>query len=373
MTEVEPSAWGTSLDIADVLTCVLSHPAAGWRARASAPAVCKTWRDTLGQGSSYDRMLCQRLREESRVYVPGERDCPHSDGWRALFLQLWPLRDMWASAESARPTAAEKEVRFNISVAVRFRPASKTRAAGGGGEQSVTLPLHQRVQLLKLKHGCTRREAMKMLAAETPGGAAAAAAKGSPLDEPEVMYTRLYSGTQDEAPTPPEGLYEKMEAERLERLVRKPWLEGRRDTGVTTTDPRIALRMGVRLEGAPPDKEGAGCAPPSFIESRFSSKVEYAAWLCTTSAPDTSAAPLLQKDSAAAEPASSASAKPRANAGSRVSKEPPGASSAASSAAAAESLHLDDKAVSTARIMSVDAAARQVVNHLGLTRDLICI
>lgn len=247
MGEPQALAWGTSPEIADVLLSVLSHPAAGWRARASAPAVCQTWRRTLAQGAAHERMLCQRLRDECKVYVPEERECPHHDGWGAFFRQIWPLRHMWSPEPEASSGAPSEEVRFNISVAVRFRPASRSRGSGDGAEK-VTLPLHQRIQLIRLKHGCSRHEAMRRIAAESHTGGAGDAPPGiSPLDAPTVVYNRLYSGVQDEAPTPPAGLYEEMEAQRKARVLRKPWLEGRRDTGVYTRDPKVALQMGVRL------------------------------------------------------------------------------------------------------------------------------
>jgi hypothetical protein len=297
MGEADASAWGTSPEIADVLLSVLSHPAAGWRARASAPAVCQTWRRTLAQGDAHKRMLCHRLREECRIYVPGERECPHHDGWAAFFRQLWPLRHTWSPPPETSPATPAEEVRFNISVAVRFRPAS--RARGTRNAEKVTLPLHQRIQLIRLKHGCSRHDAMQRIAAETRAGGGsgvdpapgisprtalaegsaplghldheagqsthpryldnmapqaangyAASSKRNPIDADkpfEVLYNRLYAGVQDEAPVPPPGMYEKMEAQRKARVMRKPWLEGRRDTGVCTRDPKVAWQMGVRL------------------------------------------------------------------------------------------------------------------------------
>ena len=317
------SSWGTSPAIADVLLSVLAHPSAGWTARAAAPAVCSTWRRTLSQGGAFDRMLCQCLREEASLYVPEESDCPHPDGWKAFFRQIWPLRHTWTATpqppEEQRRREEQEEMSFNISVAVRFRPANRTRPTNAAAEQSVTVPLHQRIQMLKLKHGCSRMQAMRMIAAENGATPMDSAGGSSPLDSPTVVYNRLYAGKQDEAPPPPEGLYEELEAKRKERVKLRPWLEGRTDTGVRTSNPQVAMRMGVRLSAAQTPNSDVTYTPAAvetlaaqrtevqpvgslseapkeskaqdaqtgmprehaitFIESGFATKVEYDAWL----------------------------------------------------------------------------------------------
>ena len=54
-----------------------------WHARGSAPSVCKTWRDGLLQddNDAHWLWLCERLRDEHRLYVPEGSLCPTSDGW----------------------------------------------------------------------------------------------------------------------------------------------------------------------------------------------------------------------------------------------------------------------------------------------------
>ena len=59
---------------------------ADWQARGSAPCVCKTWRNALlqdGKSDSHWQWLCERLKDENRLYVP-EGICPSTDGWALL-------------------------------------------------------------------------------------------------------------------------------------------------------------------------------------------------------------------------------------------------------------------------------------------------
>ena len=123
-----------------------------WQSRGSAPCVCKTWRDALSHGNNGDsrwQWMCERLRDEHRLYVPAGV-CPSTDGWRAHFDKLWQQRNLWtvderaAAAEEAeideawRPQQQLTEQTFSVSVAVRFRPAVAT--AGGKDDKLVKEP-----------------------------------------------------------------------------------------------------------------------------------------------------------------------------------------------------------------------------------------
>ena len=121
---------------------------ADWRARGSAPCVCKTWRDGLvhSKNDSHWQWLCERLRDENRLYVPAGM-CPSTEGWRAHFGKLWQQRNLWKVDETAtakasatevdeawRPQQQQSEETFNVSVSVRFRPVVAT----AGGKDAAT-------------------------------------------------------------------------------------------------------------------------------------------------------------------------------------------------------------------------------------------
>ena len=84
---------------------------ADWRARGSAPCVCKTWRDGLvhSKNDSHWQWLCERLRDENRLYVPAGM-CPSTDGWHAHFGKLWQQRNLWKVDETATAKASATEV-----------------------------------------------------------------------------------------------------------------------------------------------------------------------------------------------------------------------------------------------------------------------
>ena len=150
---------------------------ADWRARGSAPCVCKTWHNALlqNQNDSHWEFLCERLRDDHRLYLPAGI-CPSTDGWRAHFDKLWAQRNLWKVDEKAvgaadtveawQPTQQLSEQTFSVSVAVRFRPAVATAggkdAATAEGD-AVVMPLHQRVAMVRAKHGCSQAKAMRIV------------------------------------------------------------------------------------------------------------------------------------------------------------------------------------------------------------------
>ena len=169
----------TSTSFVDALQHVLLF--ADWQARGAAPCVCKTWRDALlaeDKNDSHWQWLCERLRDEHRLYVP-TGFCPSTDGWRAHFDKLWQQRNLWKVDEKAaeaiaaaevdeawRPQQQLSEQTFSVSVAVRFRPAVATAggkdAATAEGD-AVVMPLHQRVAMVRAKHGCSQAKAMRIV------------------------------------------------------------------------------------------------------------------------------------------------------------------------------------------------------------------
>ena len=156
--------------IVDLLPLVLLH--ADWRARGSAVCVCRRWRDALLTGEAHWQWLCGRLRDEALLYVP-DGSCVHAAGWRAAFLELWQRRTIWAAEErsAAGPSdeeqAAPENETFSISVAVRFRPKD-VRPTGDdvATSSTVTVPLHQRVAMVRAAKGCTHKEAMRTVMGE---------------------------------------------------------------------------------------------------------------------------------------------------------------------------------------------------------------
>ena len=175
------SALGFVPSYLDAMGVILVH--ADVRCAGTAPQVCKAWREAVFQlGDGHWRVLCQRLRDEAMLYVPADGVCPSTEGWQSHFKRLWPQRHTWGGAAQAEATSAasasaaaspsSSSSAFNVSVAVRFRPAVAT--AGGAeqlltaldgeeGEETVTIPLHQKVAMVRAKRGCSHAQAMKFV------------------------------------------------------------------------------------------------------------------------------------------------------------------------------------------------------------------
>ena len=217
-----PDSPATSSNFLDTLNVVLLH--ADWTARSSAPCVCKAWRNALlvGDGEPYWQWLCERLRDECKLYVPAGL-CPNSNGWKAHFAMLWRKRDLWKHKElpadgalATPPLEAELEAEegstdeaealwrlerareaaaaakklkdaetFSVSVCARFRPAVATAGGTDANNEGdvVVIPLHQRVSMVRAKHGCSQAKAMRIVMqqeaaakAKARGGTAGSAA-----------------------------------------------------------------------------------------------------------------------------------------------------------------------------------------------------
>jgi len=120
-------------------------------------------------GQGYWHFLCERLAEEHDIYVPkssidrteevsesGGQTCPVAKDWRSLFLELYALK------EAAKTGFGENREDFKIGVAARFRPSLNV-ANVADDEEGVTLPLHQKVQLVRKQLGCTSKEAVSLI------------------------------------------------------------------------------------------------------------------------------------------------------------------------------------------------------------------
>lgn len=158
-----------------------------WKQRAEALVLSKEVRQNLGPAASsttegdnayYWRFLCERLGEEHNLHVPrssSNETMPPlgvAPSWRSLFLELYAMRrrldgteQAGVSSDAAEQTEADEEThkkeRFAIMVAARFRAAVGNQAEEE--QQAVVLPLHQKVQIIRDKYGCNRKEAMEMI------------------------------------------------------------------------------------------------------------------------------------------------------------------------------------------------------------------
>ena len=192
-----------------------------WHSRLNVmPTLSAKWR-MFAQESYYSEWLCGRLREEHGVYVP-LRPPRSLRNWTTLFRELYPLRNMWLPSKqhvlyrqafeamearrrfleiiksnsmfhqssslapneydhSQDDEANRPESRYSVGVCVRFRPnvpsprlafEAKTKDGGEEARRAAAhkarflLPLHQRLQIIKSRHKCDTKEALKILKTE---------------------------------------------------------------------------------------------------------------------------------------------------------------------------------------------------------------
>eukprot|EP00747_Dinoflagellata_sp_TGD_P025692 gnl/TRDRNA2_/TRDRNA2_131424_c0_seq1.p1 gnl/TRDRNA2_/TRDRNA2_131424_c0~~gnl/TRDRNA2_/TRDRNA2_131424_c0_seq1.p1 ORF type:complete len:783 (-),score=146.58 gnl/TRDRNA2_/TRDRNA2_131424_c0_seq1:47-2395(-) len=148
--------------------------------------------------------LVEALADESGLLVPrllqGHPAAPaSSEGWRAYFAELWRSdRHKWR--DSGAGASAENDG-FRVRALARFRPGE----VGGGARSQLFLPLHQRLQLVKLGHDDEfRQEVARRLAsasafvssAEGDGAQEVAASAACDADEESRCQARVIS-TED--------------------------------------------------------------------------------------------------------------------------------------------------------------------------------
>lgn len=176
-----------------------------WQTRHGASFLSKEWHKNTTTVFFY-RFLCQRLSAEHGVYTPITP--PFSDNWKTLFFELFKLRHLWTSpyldlndalVANAQQNSNEFKERFKISVYAKFRPhqlqppvksvqvfkekaekeklqSSKTTSESNDVENDenqenscakVTLPLHQRLAMIRMSHKIkNNRSALKVLTEE---------------------------------------------------------------------------------------------------------------------------------------------------------------------------------------------------------------
>lgn len=186
----------------DVMLKVLQF--CSWEQRVQMMDITRPLHEAMTLSDHHYKWMCERLAEEDKLYVPEEL-CG-ADSWRALFMDLWPMRKMFhepppapVESETARnirlfkegrfeemtemteeeeaavasAAAAEKAIvpehKFQIQVCARMRPAppgttdsSKTTKEDAKAV-SMVLPLHQRLKLIMQENGRTASEARKIL------------------------------------------------------------------------------------------------------------------------------------------------------------------------------------------------------------------
>lgn len=132
---------------------------------------------------SFYRWLCSRLVFEHQLYIP----LTGINNWKSVFYELYKKRDMWmdssaetsidvksdANAVSNAQMLASTQSRFKINVFAKFRPVSMDELLDSCAEANenedvqVTLPLHQRLAMIKLSHRTkSNRKALQVLTNE---------------------------------------------------------------------------------------------------------------------------------------------------------------------------------------------------------------
>ena len=122
---------------------------------------------SFSRTSEFDRWLCIRLAREHGIYIPVS--LPFGETYKSLFKELFPQKDMWKSQETDdESVAATTNSRFKINVFAKFRPLSVEESEENKEDElQITLPLHQRLTMIKLSHKLSsNRQALKVLANE---------------------------------------------------------------------------------------------------------------------------------------------------------------------------------------------------------------
>jgi len=100
--------------------------------------------------------LVMNLVAESKLYLPDSSKeqalIIRDGGWLGLFRELWPLRTRFCAVDLGNASSADTtEERFKLATFCRLRPASGRVDTSPQGA-AVSLPLHQRLQLLRQSH-----------------------------------------------------------------------------------------------------------------------------------------------------------------------------------------------------------------------------
>ena len=122
------------------------------------------------------------LNVNVNINVNRKRTCADTDVdastnfWKQLFLQNYPNRYLWTAATQNKRQHAtrtsqdprygnDKSVhKFQLTVSARFKPKGMDHANTNQHQQKISLPLHQRLALIRMNRNITsQREAFKVL------------------------------------------------------------------------------------------------------------------------------------------------------------------------------------------------------------------
>lgn len=123
-----------------------------------------------------ERWMCYRLMEDYKLYHSLKLSPGSSSSWRQVYCDLRSNIDLWTQASSRTQSDTtsnhNKSNRAKIQVYSRFRPFDKSKSPTLKEENPeqhkvITLPLHQRLTLIKLSHGLkTNNQALQVLKEE---------------------------------------------------------------------------------------------------------------------------------------------------------------------------------------------------------------
>ena len=136
---------------AEILLLVLSHLRHDWAARSSLLQTCRGWSRHAKAETTW-RLLCCCLGDENALALP----CSPPTCWREHFRHCLTLT-------RTRTQPGEETHSLLATVFVRFRPPGLDGVDGRFQSTAVMVPLHQRLQALRVRHGCSRDDAARLL------------------------------------------------------------------------------------------------------------------------------------------------------------------------------------------------------------------
>ena len=147
-----------------------------WKTRNNMMITSKRWWRNCNEESFY-RFLAKRLAIENGVYVPPV--LPSNETWKTLFYDLYKLRNIWQSnyndnqLHTNHNANGNKKERFKINVYARFCPGKENKKNiseedhENNNEIEVTLPLYQRLEMIKMSRNIkSNKQALRILAKE---------------------------------------------------------------------------------------------------------------------------------------------------------------------------------------------------------------
>ena len=151
-----------------------------WKERGYLMCLSKVWGKMLSTKSlSFNRFLCSRLSIENGVYSPtnhANNMCHTAEDLFNLFLELFKIKDIWTDKSvlsilnNNENTYSKVGERFKIEVFAKFCPILKSDATDlllNNSANIVTLPLYQRLSMIKMSHNLmSNKAALRVLAEE---------------------------------------------------------------------------------------------------------------------------------------------------------------------------------------------------------------